>query len=384
MNHHDVVIVSRARTPIGRFQGAFVKKTAPELGSVAIKSAIERAGLTSNDIQEVIMGQVLTAGTGQAPARQASLGAEIPNSVPCMTINKVCGSGLKAVMLGAQSIQLGESQIVVAGGMESMSNTPYLLPKARTGFRLGNSQVVDAILQDGLLDPYSKTHMGVFGDQCASEFKFTREQQDAFAKRSYERALEAQKSGWFKDEIIPVEIENDEEPADFKPEKMPLLKPVFGKEGTVTAANASKISDGAAAIILMNAAESQRRGIKALAKIKAMATYAQDPAHFTTAPIEAIRRVAKKAEISIDDIDYFEINEAFSTVTMAAIEALKLNPNHVNPWGGAVALGHPIGCSGARILCTLLSVMARNQAKLGCAAICLGGGEAVSVLIESV
>ncbi len=375
--NQDVMIVSRARTPIGRFQGALASLAAPELGSHALKAAIERAALGAADIGEVIMGQVLSAGVGQAPARQAALGAGIPVSSPCTTVNKVCGSGLKAVMLAAQAIQLGERQIVAAGGMESMSNAPYLMPKARSGYRMGHQQVLDAILQDGLLDPYSKNHMGIFGDQCASEFNFSRADQDNYAKQSYERALAAQKTGLFANEIIAVgECAADEEPAGYKPEKMANLKPAFGASGTVTAANASKINDGAAALILMSAEEVKHRGIKPLARITGMATFAQDPAHFTTAPIGAIKMLG--AEKS----DFFEINEAFSAVTMAAIKGLNLDPARVNPWGGAVAMGHPIGCSGARILCTLLSVLEHHQAKTGCAAICLGGGEAVAVKVE--
>jgi acetyl-CoA C-acetyltransferase len=379
--HHTVVIASRARTPIGSFLGGLSSLSAPDLGAAVIKSAVSRAGLTGSDLGEVVMGQVLSAGVGQAPARQAALKAEIPVSVPCTTINKVCGSGLKAIMFAAQSIQLGDTNIAVAGGMESMSQAPYMMPKARSGYRMGHQQVLDAILQDGLLDPYSKAHMGTFGDLCASEFKFSREEQDAFAKSSYEKALNAQKNGFFT-EITPLLIEQDEEPKNYKPEKMPNLKPAFDAFGTVTAANASKINDGAAAVVLMNESEAQKRGTQVQAKILSMATFAQDPAHFTTAPVGAIELALKKANLPLSAIDYFEINEAFSVVTMAAIKKLSLSPDRVNVWGGAVALGHPIGCSGARLLTTLVSILEHYQAKRGCVAICLGGGEAVAMIVE--
>ena len=379
---HPVVIASRARTPIGKFSCALSALSAAELGAEVIKAAIKRAALVGSDIGEVILGQVLSAGVGQAPARQAALKAELPVSVPCTTINKVCGSGLKAIMLATQSIQLGETQIAIAGGMESMSNAPYLMPKVRQGYRMGNQTVLDAILQDGLLDPYSKAHMGVFGDQCAREFAFSREDQDAYAKNSYEKALAAQKNGFFVPEITPLLIDQDEEPAGYKPDKMPSLKPAFGPTGTVTAANASKINDGAAAVVLMSESEAQKRGIKPLARILSSATFAQDPAHFTTAPASAIQLALQKANLSLGDIDFFEINEAFSIVSMACIKKLNLNPAKVNIWGGAVALGHPIGCSGARLLVTLCSILEHHQAKLGCVSICLGGGEAVAMIIQ--
>lgn len=378
----NVVIVSRARTPIGKFSGALSALTAPDLGAVVIQAAVQRAGLAGSDLDEVIMGQVLTAGVGQAPARQAALKAEIPVSVPCTTVNKVCGSGLKAIMLAAQSIQLGETRIAVAGGMESMSNAPYIMPKARFGYRMGHQSVLDTILQDGLLDPYSKAHMGVFGDQCAAEFEFSREQQDAFAQSSYEKALTAQKNGLFNGEIISLLIDQDEEPAGYKPEKMPNLKPAFGPTGTVTPANASKINDGAAAVVLMSEAEAQKRGIQPLAQILSMATFAQDPAHFTTAPTGAIELALQKAGLTLGDIDFFEINEAFAVVTMACIKKLNLDPKKVNIWGGAVALGHPIGCSGARLLVTLCSILEQQRSRIGCVSICLGGGEAVAMIIS--
>ncbi|MEI6806328.1 MAG: thiolase family protein [Myxococcaceae bacterium] len=381
--HNTVVIVSRARTPIGSFQGGLSSLTAPDLGAAVIAAAISRAGLSGSDLDEVLMGQVLTAGVGQAPARQAALKAEVPVSVPCTTVNKVCGSGLKAVMLATQSIQLGDTQIAVAGGMESMSNAPYIMPKARSGYRMGHNQVLDSILTEGLLDPYSKAHMGTFGDQCATENNFSREQQDLFAKTSYEKALLAQKNGFFESEIIPLLIDQDEEPKNYKPEKIPNLKPAFGASGTVTVANSSKINDGAAAVVLMSEAEAQKRGIKPLAKILSMATFAQDPAHFTTAPAGAIELAVQKAGLSLSDIDFFEINEAFSVVTMTCMKKLNLDHARVNAWGGAVALGHPIGCSGARLLTTLVSVLHHHKAKYGCVSICLGGGEAVAMIIEN-
>jgi acetyl-CoA C-acetyltransferase len=381
---NDIVIASCARTPIGSFGGALSSLQAPDLGAHVIKTAMARANLSGLDVSEVFMGQVLTSGTGQAPARQAALKAELPNSVPCTTVNKVCGSGLQAIILANQSLQLGSSSIAVAGGMESMSNAPYLLPKARTGYRMGHQQVLDSILQDGLLDPYGKAHMGVFGDQCAAEFEFSREDQDAFAKQSYERAIHAQKSRYFDNEIAPLIIEQDEEPAKYKPEKMPTLKPAFAATGSVTAANASKINDGAAAVVLMTQQEARQRRVKPLVRILSMAAFAQDPAHFTTAPAGAIRLALNKANLSLADIDYFEINEAFSVVTLAAIKTLNLNPERVNVWGGAVALGHPIGCSGARILCTLTSVLRHHQAGRGCVAICIGGGEALAMIVERV
>jgi len=387
----NVVIISRARTPIGSFQGTLSSLSAPKLGAIAIKEAILRAQLNSQDIDEVIMGEVLTAGVGQAPARQASLYAQIPNSTPCLTVNKVCGSGLKAVMLARDSILLGESKVVVAGGMESMSNAPYLLPSARNGMRMGNQIAVDALIHDGLLDPYSSFYMGSFGEKCAEKYNFSREEQDNFARKSYEKALNAVNSGYFNDEIVPVlvnagkkniTVEKDEEPSRYLPEKMATLKSAFMSDGTITAANASKINDGAAALILMNEEEAKRRNIKPQAKIISIATFAQDPVWFTTAPVNAISSALKKANLNVNDIDLFEINEAFSVVTMVAVKELKIDESRVNIWGGAVALGHPIGCSGARILITLISSMIKTNAKRGCAALCIGGGEAVAVIVE--
>jgi acetyl-CoA C-acetyltransferase len=387
----DVVIVSAVRTPIGAFQGSLSSLTAPQLGAHAISAALESANVEPGDVSEVIMGQVLTAGAGQAPARQAAIGAGLPTSVPCTTINKVCGSGLKAVMLGRQAIQLGEAEIVVAGGMESMSNAPYLLPTARSGMRMGNQKAVDAMIHDGLWDPYGDSHMGNFGDLCAREHSFSREEQDAFSKASYERAIEAQKKGYFNDEICPVEIKSrkgshtvdtDEEPSRYNPERMPSLRPAFAKDGTITAANASKIDDGAACVILMSRDAAEKRGCHILATITADGTFAQDPEWFTTAPAGAITRASERAGLSPNDIDLYEINEAFAVVTMVTMKELQLEQDRVNVRGGAVSLGHPIGCSGARILVTLLHTMKDRDAKSGCASLCIGGGEAVALIVN--
>lgn len=387
----DVVIVGTARTPIGSFQGALSALSAPELGSIAIKEALDRAQVKPDEVSEVIMGEVLSAGVGQAPARQAALGAGLPNTVPCMTINKVCGSGLKAVMLARQAIALGDAEIVVAGGMESMSNAPYLLPTARAGMRMGNQQAVDSMIHDGLWDPYGNQHMGNFGDLCGREHNFSREDQDQFSKESYERAIDAQKNGKFDAEIVKVEIkgrkgttivEKDEEPARYNPEKMPALRPAFAKDGTVTAANASKIDDGGAALVLMSKEEAEKRGLKVLATIKADGSYAHDPSLFTTAPVGAMTRSLEKAGLKASDVDFYEINEAFSVVTLFAMKDMEIPREKVNVYGGAVALGHPIGCSGARILITLLSALEQEDKKIGCASLCIGGGEAVSVIVE--
>ena len=387
----DVVVVSAVRTPIGAFQGALSSLTAPKLGSVVIKEALARAHVDANDVGEVIFGEVLTAGVGQAPARQASLGAGIPNNVPCTTINKVCGSGLKAVMLARQAIACGDADVVVAGGMESMSNAPYLLPTARGGMRMGNATAVDSMIHDGLWDPYGNAHMGNFGDLCAKENDFSREAQDNFAKASFERALAAQKNGWFKDEIIAVEVKDgkaskiidaDEGPGKYNPEKMPQLKPAFGKDGTVTAANAASINDGAAALVLMSADEAKRRGITPLCTLVADGTNAKEPAQFTTAPAGSIQKALKKAGKSVADVDLFEINEAFAVISMVTMKELGIPHEKTNVVGGAVSLGHPIGCSGARILTTLIHQLRRTDKKTGVASLCIGGGEAVAVLIQ--
>jgi len=387
----EVVIVSCARTPIGSFQGALQSLTAPFLGSIAIRSAVTKVSLEGADIDEVIMGQVLSAGAGQAPARQASIQSGIPSSVPCTTINKVCGSGLKALMLARQSILLGESQIVVAGGMESMSNAPYLLPTARKGMRMGNQTAVDSMINDGLWDPYENKHMGSFGDLCASVFKISRQDQDAFAQQSYAYALEAQKNGYFNDEISEVRemingrevvLSQDEEPKRYQPEKMLQLAPVFTQDGTVSAANASKINDGAAALVLMSGVEAKRRGLRPLAKILGVSCSAQDPSWFTTAPIKAIQQVLQKVSLTVADIDLFEINEAFAAVPLVAMKELDISRQKINVYGGAIALGHPIGASGARVVCTLISAMMQKNVRLGCASLCLGGGEAVAMVIS--
>jgi acetyl-CoA C-acetyltransferase len=387
----EVVIVAGVRTPIAAFQGALSSLSAPRLGAVAIKAALEQAKVKPEEVSEVIMGEVLTAGVGQAPARQAALFAGLPASTPCLTVNKVCGSGLKAVMLARQAIALGDADIVVAGGMESMSNAPYLLPTARAGMRMGNQSAVDSMIHDGLWDPYGDSHMGGFGDLCASEHGFSREAQDAFSQESYERALRAQKGGAFKDEIAPVEIagkkgsavvDTDEEPGRYNPEKMSQLRPAFGKEGTVTAANASKIDDGAAALVLMSRDEAERRGLEVLGSFVADGTFAQEPKWFTTAPAGAIQRACEKAKLAPIDVDLYEINEAFAVVTMVTMKDLAISHERVNVHGGAVSLGHPIGASGARLLVTLLHAMKRLDKKTGCASLCIGGGEAVAVVIR--
>ncbi len=387
----DVVIVSAVRTPVGSFQGALSSLTAPKLGSIVIAEALKRAGLTGADVSEVIFGEVLTGGVGQAPARQAALGAGLPTSVPCTTINKVCGSGLKAVMLARQAIACGDADVVVAGGMESMSNAPYLLPTARTGMRMGNATAVDSMIHDGLWDPYGNAHMGNFGDLCAKENDFTREAQDTFAKTSFERAIAAQKGGFFNDEIVAVEVKEgkgtkmvdaDEGPGKFNPEKMPQLKASFSKDGTITAANAASINDGAAALVLMSADEAKKRGLKVLATILADGQNAKDPAQFTTAPAGSIKKALKKADLAVSDIDLFEINEAFAVVTMVTMKELEIPHDKTNIVGGAVSIGHPIGSSGARILTTLIHQLHRTGKSTGVASLCIGGGEAVSVVIK--
>ena len=387
----DVVIVSAARTPIGSFQGSLSDVQATKLGALAIEEAIKRAGIDKKIIDEVIMGNVLTAGEGQAPARQAALFAGLPESVTCMTINKVCGSGLKSVMLAAQAIMCGDADVIVAGGMESMSNTPYLLDKARTGYRMGHGQIVDSMIKDGLWDVYNDYHMGNAGELCAKECNISRDVQDAFAKTSYERALQAQKNGSFKDEIIGVTIKgkkgdvivaDDEEPGKANFEKMLTLKPAFQKDGTITAANASKINDGAAALIIMSKEKADQLKLKPLVKIVAQASAARKPEWFTTAPIDAIGKVLKKANTNIDAIDLFEINEAFAVVSLAAANELHIPMNKMNVHGGAIALGHPIGASGARILTTLIYAMKKYNKKTGLAALCIGGGEASALIVE--
>ncbi len=388
----EVVITSACRTPIGSFGGSLSSLSSPKLGSIAVKEAVTRSGLQPNQIDEVIMGCVLTAGIGQAPARQAALFAGLPEAVQTMTVNKVCGSGMKAVMLAAQAVALGDADIIVAGGMESMSNTPYLLDKARTGYRMGHAQIIDSMIKDGLWDVYNDYHMGNAAELCAKECDVPRNTQDEFSRLSYQRALDAQKNNLFKNEIIPVSIPQksgdpvvvsvDEEPGKVKFDKIGTLKPAFQKDGTVTAANASKINDGAAALVVMSKEKADAMGIKPLANIVTYASSAKKPEWFTTAPADVITKLLSKANLKKEDIDLFEINEAFAVVNLAVNKLLGLDLNKVNVNGGAVALGHPIGASGARILVTLLHAMKQREVKRGMAAICIGGGEASGIILE--
>jgi len=387
----EVVIVSVARTPIGSFMGSLSTISAPKLGAIAIKGALDKINLSPNDVDEVLMGNVVQAGTGQAPARQAAIFAGIPDTVPCTTINKVCASGMKAVMQAAQSIALGDTSVVIAGGMENMSLIPHFV-YMRTGQKFGPSTLVDGMQKDGLVDVYDQNAMGVCADACASEYDFSREDQDNFAIQSYKRSTEAWKSGKFTDEVIPVEVPQrrgepiivaeDEEYKNVKLDKIPALRPAFTKDGTVTAANASTINDGAAALVLMSVEKAKEMGLKPIATVKSYADAAQEPKWFTTAPAKALPKAIAKAGISIDDIDYFEFNEAFAVVGLANMKLLKLNDSNVNVNGGAVSLGHPLGCSGARIVITLLSVLKQNDGKIGAAAICNGGGGASAIILE--
>lgn len=388
----EVVIVSAVRTPIGSFGGSLSGFSATQLGGFAIKAAVEKAGIKPADIQEVYMGNVLSANVGQAPATQAAKFAGLPD-VPSTTINKVCASGTKAIMLAAQSIALGQNDIVVAGGMESMSNVPYYLDKARNGYRLGHGQITDGLVKDGLWDVYNDYHMGSAAELCATTCGFSREEQDAFAISSYKRSQTAQTEGKFDSEIITIEVKDrkgditlinkDEEPFAVKFDKIPALKPVFQKDGTVTAANASTLNDGAAALVLMSAEKAKELGLKPLARILSYADAQQAPEWFTTAPAKAIPLALKRANKSIADVDYFEINEAFSVVSLANNKELGLNSDKVNVNGGAVSLGHPLGASGARIVVTLLSVLSQNKGKIGVAGICNGGGGASAMVIEN-
>lgn len=386
-----IVIVSAQRTPVGSFQGQLSTLPAPRLGAIAIKAALEKANVKPTEIDEVIMGQVLTAGVGQAPARQAAIYAGVANSAVCMTINKVCGSGLKAVMLAADSLRLGHTTVAVAGGQENMSLAPHLLENSRNGYRMGGVQMVDSMIKDGLWDPYNNFHMGNAAEICSREFSFTREAQDAFAIDSYKKAQASTAAGHFKNEIADVVIECkkgnvtvniDEEPTKAMFDKMPGLKPAFEKEGTITAANASKINDGAAALVLMTETEAKKRGLKPLATIVSQATFAQEPKYFTTAPVGAIKKSLQMASLNVNDIDLYEINEAFANVTMAAQKSLEIPIEKINVHGGAIAIGHPIGGSGARILTTLVHGLHTRNAKRGLATLCIGGGEAVSVIVE--
>lgn len=387
----DVVIISAKRTPVGAFQGDLSSVSASQLGSIAIKAVLEETKVDLNSIDEVIMGNVLSAGQGQAPARQAALGAGLPDSVECLTINKMCGSGLKAVMLATQAIQTGDAEIIIAGGMENMTQAPYLLPNGRDGHRLGHGQVLDSMIKDGLWDAYNDKHMGNCAELCASEKHYSREDQDAFAKASYTRTQSAQENGSFSYEIAPVSIpqrkgdpnvvDKDEEPGRANFDKMESLHPAFEKEGTITAANASKINDGAAAILIMSGEKAKELGLKPLATIMAQASSAHAPEWFTTAPSKAISKVLDKAGLKAEAIDLWEINEAFAPVTMAAMDDFNLSHDKVNVNGGAIAIGHPIGGSGARILTTLIHAMKSRDVHTGLATLCIGGGEASALII---
>lgn len=388
----EVVIVSAVRTPIGSFGGALAEVPSTQLGAAAVKAAVERAGVAPEAVNEVIMGSVLQANLGQAPARQAAKFAGLPNEVACTTVNKVCASGMKAIMMATQDILLGDAEIVVAGGMENMSRTPFYLEQARYGYRFGNGQLIDGIGKDGLTDVYHQTAMGVSADNTAKEHKITREEQDAFAIESYTRAANAWKAGKFADEVVPVTVKTRKgdvvvsEDEQFKAanfEKMPTLKPVFTKEGTVTAANASAINDGAAALVLMSAEKAKTLGLKPLAKVLSYADAEQAPEWFTTTPAKAVPRAVEKAGLKMSDIHFFELNEAFSVVGIANTRLMGLDPTKVNVNGGAVALGHPLGCSGARIIVTLLNVLKQNGGKYGAAGICNGGGGASAMVIEA-
>ncbi|WP_413663023.1 acetyl-CoA C-acyltransferase [Microbulbifer sp. CNSA002] len=388
-----VVIVGMSRTPMGAMQGSLSALTAPQLGAAAIRAALEDAGVAPADVDEVLMGCVLPAGVGQAPARQASLGAGIPVGTPCTTVNKVCGSGMKTVMMARDALLMGEGKVIVAGGMESMSNAPYLLAKARSGMRLGHGEVKDSMFLDGLENAADGKLMGTFAESTADKYDFTREEQDAFALESLARAQAAIESGDFAREIAPVtiasrkgeiEVSVDEAPGNARPDKIPQLKPAFRKDGTVTAANSSSISDGAAALVLMRKSEAEKRGLKVLAVLKGQSQFAREPEWFTTAPVGAMHKLLENAGWSAADVDLFEINEAFAVVTMAAMRELDLPWEKVNVNGGACALGHPLGASGARILVTLLAAMEKRDAKKGVASLCIGGGEATAVAIERV
>jgi len=389
----DVVIVSSARTPIGTFQGSLASMSAPALGSVAIRGALTRAGLQGSDLDEVLMGCVLTAGLGQAPARQAALGAGIPNSVPCTTINKVCGSGMKSIMFAAQAVRLGDASIVLAGGMESMSNAPYLLDKARTGYRMGNGVLIDSMIQDGLWDPYHNVHMGNCGDRTAAEFQISRERLDEFAAESYRRAQSAQASHRLDDEIVPVEIpqrkgdpitvSEDEEPKKGDPTKLSALRPAFSSDGVTTAGNASSINDGAAAIILVSGEEAESKGLTALGRVIGYASHAHEPEWFATAPAFAVEKLLSQNGLKVDDIDLFEVNEAFSVVALVVADKLKISPDKLNVNGGAVAMGHPIGMTGTRLVISALNELKRRGGRYAVATPCIGGGEATAMLIEA-
>ncbi len=389
----NIAIASAVRTPIASFQGAFASLTAPTLGAAAIKEAVQRANLKPEDVDLVFMGNVLSAGIGQAPARQAAIYAGLPETTPAVTLNKMCGSGLEAIIQAARAVALGDAEVAIAGGMESMTNAPYLLPGARGGLRMGDAKMIDSMVHDGLWDAYNDKHMGSCAEVCADKYSFTREDQDAFARCSYERAQAATKEGRFDAEIVPVEVAGrkgdvsvvteDEEPGRVKFDKMPQLRPVFERDGTVTAANASTINDGAAALVVCSEETARARGMNVLATIRGSSVNAHDPAWFTTAPVGAMRKLFDKLDWSPDEVDLFEINEAFAVVPMAATEEFGLDAGKVNVNGGAVALGHPIGASGARIVTTLLHALRQRGGGRGVAAICIGGGEALALGVEA-
>ena len=397
MHSDPIVIVSAARTPMGAFQGDLKGFSAPELGAAAIRAAVERAKIKAEDVEEVIMGCVLPAGLGQAPARQASLGAGLPLATGCTTINKMCGSGMKAAMLAHDLLAAGTNEIMIAGGMESMTNAPYLLPKARGGYRMGHGQVIDHMFYDGLEDAYARDEkgggrlMGSFAEECAGKYQFTREAQDAFAITSLERAQKANKEGWFAWETVPIAIkagkderfiETDEQPFKANFDKIPTLKPAFAKNGSVTAANSSSISDGGAALVMMRRSTAEKRGLTPLAVVAGHSTHAQEPGWFTTAPVGAMQKLFDKTGWTADQVDLYEVNEAFAVVTMAAMREHRLPHEKVNVHGGACALGHPIGASGARILVTLLGALRKYGGRRGVATLCIGGGEATAMALE--
>ena len=390
---NPIAILSAMRTPMGGMMGSLSSLSASDLGGVAISSAISKSGLNASDIDEVLMGSVLTAGQGQAPARQAALAAGLPVSTSCTTVNKVCGSAMKSIMLGGNALRSGQTSVVVAGGMESMSGAPYLLPQARQGYRFGHAQMLDHMQYDGLQDAYQGVAMGNFAETCASKYQFSREMQDAFAIESLSRAKQAIENGYFANEVAPVTlstrrgdviVDTDEQPGNAKPEKIPQLRPAFQKDGSVTAANASSISDGAAALTLMMSDEAEARGLKPIALIHGYDESAQEPEWFTTAPVTAVQNTLKRVGWSIDEVDLWEINEAFAVVAMAAMHELSIPHSKLNVHGGACALGHPIGASGARILVTLIHAMQRRGDKKGMASLCIGGGEATAMAIELV
>ena len=390
----EVVIISAVRTPMGSFCGKLSQVSATELGSIAIKGAIKKAKISKDIVDEVFMGNVLQANLGQAPAKQSAIMAGLKDTVPCTTINKVCSSGMKSIMIGAQSIIAGDNEIVIAGGMENMSNVPHYLNKVRTGQKLGDVKVIDGLIKDGLTDVYNNIHMGVCAEKCASEMSFSREEQDSFAIESYNKSTNANLKGNFKNEIVPVEIkqrngnisiiDEDEEIKNIDYEKVPNLRPVFKKEGTITAANASTLNDGASALVLMCSQKAKQLNLKPIARILSYADASQNPEWFTTAPSKALPLALKKAKLTINDIDYFELNEAFSVVGLANINLLKIDKQKVNVYGGAVSMGHPLGSSGSRIVVTLTSVLHQENGKIGVAAICNGGGGASSIIIQSV